>query len=103
MALWVALITTKVWMLLTTLCEYLPEFNLSGVSHWSNSTYIITLSYTQQPSYDLSRRYPLSSTQRYLTYRSHIVHAHAQQLCSVVTGIEGNVAGVRWLGLRDYP
>ena len=49
--------------------------------------YLITLSDTQWPSYDLSRMYPLSSTQRCLTYKLHIAHAHAQQLCSVVTGI----------------
>ena len=90
-------------MLLTTLCEYLPEFNLSGVSHWSSSTSIFTLSYTQQPSCNLSHRYPLSSTQRYLTYNLHIAHAHAQQPCSEVTDISGSVAGVRWLGLRGYP
>jgi len=33
----------------------------------------------------------------------HIANAHAQQLCSVVTGIWGIVADVRWLGLEGYP
>ena len=32
-----------------------------------------------------------------------IANAHAQQLCSVVTGIWGIVADVRWLGLEGYP
>ena len=75
------------WMLWTTLCECPPEFNLSGVSHWSSSTSIFNLSCSQQPTCNLSRMYPLSSTQRCLTYKLHIAHAHAQQLCSVVTDI----------------
>ena len=48
---------------------------------------MFTPPYTQQPSYDLSRMYPLSSTQRCLTYRLRIAHAHAQQPRSEVTGI----------------
>lgn len=64
---------------------------------------IVSLSYIQQPNYDPYHRYPLSSTQRCWTYKSHIAHAHVRLQCSVVTDIWGNAADVRWLGLRGYP
>jgi hypothetical protein len=48
---------------------------------------VVILACTQQPSYDLSHRYHLSSTQRYWTYTPHTAHGREPQLCSVGTGI----------------
>ena len=63
----------------------------------------LTPAYTQQPSYDPSHKYPLSSTQKYWTYRQHTAHARVQRQCSVVTDILGIVAYEHWLGEGSCP
>ena len=57
---------------------------------------IFNSSYTQHLSYDLSHKYPLSSTQRCLTYRRHIAHAHVLPQCSAVTDTLGISAYAHW-------
>ena len=54
--------------------------------------------YTQQPSYNLSHKYPQSSTQRCWTYRPRIAHARERQPYLVETDILGIVAYAHLLG-----
>ena len=78
--------------------RHLSYGEVSPLDHLARQQFKITLSYTQHSSCGLSRRYPLSSTQRCSTYKQYTAHGREQQQCSVETGNEGNVAYVHWLG-----
>jgi hypothetical protein len=86
---------------LTKLCEYLQEFNPSGIRYWLSPIRIITLSYTQHSSHGPSHTYPLSNTQRCLTTDSTLlmpVNNNSVQwwLASRASLLRGVAVGLVW-------